>query len=146
MKPERLSNNRHNTHTTIKIFLYITQCNHNILETPFFKEYIETINVNTNKLTINNSKNFDIDIIIFQNTTKEYPYYSRVYTVYNKETQYFEFHEYFHFLYSKGWKDPMEKSCMDHYITLSRSINITTSHLQILKIYQKKRKTSQTFT
>ena len=32
--------------------------------------------------------------IFFQNTTKEYPYYSRIYPVYNKETQYFKPHEH----------------------------------------------------
>ena len=32
--------------------------------------------------------------IFFQNTTKEYPYYSRIYPVYNKEAQYFEPHEH----------------------------------------------------
>ena len=70
LTPERKSNNRHNQHKTFIIFFYITQCNHNTFRTPSFKEYIETINVNTNKLTINNSKNIDNDIIFFQNTTK----------------------------------------------------------------------------
>ena len=94
LTPERIYNNRQNPHTIFNIFFYTTQCNHNILGTPFFKEYIETINVNTNKLTINTSINIDNDIIFFQNTTKEYPFYSRVYPVYNKETQYFQPHEH----------------------------------------------------
>ena len=68
----------------------MTQCNYNILGTTFFKEYVETINVNTNKLTINTSTNIDNDITFFQNTTKKYLYYSREYPVYNKENQYFE--------------------------------------------------------
>ena len=93
MTPERVSNSRHNPHTTFNILFYITHCNHNILGTPFYKEHIETIKANTNKLTINTSTNIENDIIFFQNTTKEYPYYSRVYPVYNKETQYFEPHE-----------------------------------------------------
>ena len=86
--PERISN------IIFNIFFYLTQCNHNVLGTPFFKEYIETINVNTNKLTINTPTDFDNEIHFFQNTTKEYPYYSRIYPVYNKETHYFEPHEH----------------------------------------------------
>ena len=92
--PERISNSRSNSHQIFNIFFYITQCNHNILGTPFFKEYIETINVNTNKLTINTSTDIDNEIHFFQITTKEYPYYSRIYPVCNKETQYFEPHEH----------------------------------------------------
>ena len=34
LTPERISNNRHNPHKTFNIF-YITQCNHNIIGTPF---------------------------------------------------------------------------------------------------------------
>ena len=37
LTPERISKNRHNPHTTFNIFFYITQCDHNILGTPFFK-------------------------------------------------------------------------------------------------------------
>ena len=88
--PERISNNRSNPQPISNIFFYVTQCNHNTLGTPFFKEYIETINVNTNKLTINSPTDIDNEIRFFQNTTKEYPYYS----VYNKETQYLEPHEH----------------------------------------------------
>ena len=94
LTPQKISNNRLNQHTTFNIFFYITECYHNILGTPFFNEYIETVNVNTNKLTINSSTNIDNDIILFQNTTKEYPCYSRVYPVYNKETQNFESHKH----------------------------------------------------
>ena len=50
--------------------------------------------MNTNKLTINTPTDIDNEIQFFQNTTKEYPYYSRIYPVYNKETQYFEPHEH----------------------------------------------------
>ena len=89
--PERISNRRRPA--IFNIFFYVTQCNHNILGTPFFKEYIETINVNTNKLTINTPTGIDNEINFFQNTTKEYPYYFRIYPVYNNETQYFEPHE-----------------------------------------------------
>ena len=92
--PERISNSRSNPHPIFNIFFYVTQCNHNILGTPFFKEYIETINVNTNKLTINTPTFLDNEIHFFQNTTKGYPYYSRIYPVYNKETQNFEPHEH----------------------------------------------------
>ena len=88
--PERISNSRSTPQPIFNIFFYATQCNHNILGTPFFKEYIETINVNTNKLTINTPTDIDNEIHFFRNTTKEYPYYSRIYPVYNKETQYFE--------------------------------------------------------
>ena len=51
--PDRISNNRNKIQHNFNIHFYVTQCNHNILGTPFFKEYIETINVNTNKSTIN---------------------------------------------------------------------------------------------
>ena len=85
--PERISNSRSNPHPIFNIFFYVTQCNHNILGTPCFKEYFETINVNTNKLTINTPTDIDYEIPFFQNTTKEYPYYSRIYPVYKKETQ-----------------------------------------------------------
>ena len=44
---ERTSNSRNKLQQNINIYFYITQCNHNILGTPFFKEYIETINMNT---------------------------------------------------------------------------------------------------
>ena len=90
--PERISNSRSNPHPIFNIFFYVTQCNHNILGTPFFKEYIETIKVKTNKLTIYTLTDIDNEIHFFQNTTKEYQYYSRIYPVYNKETQYFEPH------------------------------------------------------
>ena len=94
LTPKRISNNRNNPQPLFNIFFFIAQCNHNIRGTPFFKEYIETINVITNKLTIKTTTNIDNDITFFQNTTKEYPYYSRGYPVYNKETQYFEPHEH----------------------------------------------------
>ena len=74
LTPERISNNRHNPHTIFNIFFYITQCNYMILGTPFFKEHIETINVNTNQLEIKNSTNIDHGKIFFQNTTKQYHY------------------------------------------------------------------------
>ena len=90
MTPERISNSRSNPHPIFNIFFYVTQCNNNILGTPFFKEYIESINVNTNKLTINTPTDIDNETHFFQNTIKEYPYYSRIYPVYNIETQYFE--------------------------------------------------------
>ena len=76
--PERVSNSRSNPHPIFNIFFYVAQCNHNILGTPFFKEYIETINVNTNKLTINTPTDIDNEIHFFQNTNKEYPYYFRI--------------------------------------------------------------------
>ena len=85
--PERISNSRSNPLPIFIIFFYVTQCYHNILRTPFFKEYTETINVNTNKLTINTPTDIDNEIHFFQNTAKEYPYYARIYPVYNKETQ-----------------------------------------------------------
>ena len=93
MTPERVSNSRSNPHPIFDIFFCVTQCNHNILGTPFFTENIETINVNKKKLTINTPTDIDNEIHFFQNTTKENPYYSRIYPVYNKETQYFETHE-----------------------------------------------------
>ena len=52
LTPERTSNRRNKLQRNFNIYFFIAQCNHNIHGTPFLKEYIETINVNTNKLTI----------------------------------------------------------------------------------------------
>ena len=90
LTPDKTSNCRNKTQYNFSIHFYVTQCNHNILRTPFFKEYIETINVNTNKLTINTNTIIDNDIIFFMNSTKGYPYYSRLYPIFNKETIYLE--------------------------------------------------------
>ena len=90
LTPDKTSNNRNKTQHNISIRSYVTQCNHNILGTPFFKEYIETINVNTNKLTINTNTIIDNDINCFMRSTKGYPYYSRLYPIYDKEPIYFE--------------------------------------------------------
>ena len=90
LTPDSISNNRNKTQHNFNIHFYVTQCNHNILGTPFFKEYIETINVNTNKLTINTNTILDNDITFFMNSTKGYPYYSRLYPIYNKESIYLE--------------------------------------------------------
>ena len=87
---DRVSNNRNKLQHNFNIHFYITKCNHNILGTPFFKEYIETINVNTNKLTINTSTILDNDITFFMNSTKGYPYYSRLYPIFNKEKIYLD--------------------------------------------------------
>ena len=38
--PERISNSRSTPQPFFNIFFYVTQCNHNILGTPFLKEYI----------------------------------------------------------------------------------------------------------
>ena len=83
-------NSKNKPQHNFSIHFYVTQCNHNILGTPFFKEYIETINVSTNKLTINTNTIIDNDITFFMNSTKGYPYYSRVYPIFNKETLYLE--------------------------------------------------------
>ena len=67
-----------------------------ILNIPFWKscltpkEYIETINVNTNKLTINTNTIIDNDITFFMNSTKGYSYYSQLYPILNKQSIYFE--------------------------------------------------------
>ena len=89
LTPEKTSNSRIKPQDNFSIHIYVTQCNHNILGTPFFKEYIETINVNTNKLTININTIMDNDIT-FINSTKGYPYYSRLYPIFNKEPLYLE--------------------------------------------------------
>ena len=47
--PAIKSNNRQNPLQTFSILFYITQCNQYIQGTPFFKDHIKTINVNTNK-------------------------------------------------------------------------------------------------
>ena len=70
LTPDRISNNRNKIQHNLNIHFYFTQCNHNILGTPFFKEYTETINVNTNKLTINTNTILDNDITFFMNSTK----------------------------------------------------------------------------
>ena len=90
LTPDRISNNRKKIQHNFNIHFYGSQCNHNILGTPFFKEYIETINVNTNKITINTNTILDNDITFFMISTKGYPYYSRLYPVYNKESIYLE--------------------------------------------------------
>ena len=71
--PERISNSRSNPHPIFNIFFYVTQCNHNILGTPFFKEYIETINVNTNKLTIYTLTDIDNEIHFFSKYNQRIP-------------------------------------------------------------------------
>ena len=38
LTPDRISNNRNKPKIKFYIHFYITQCNHNILGTPFFKE------------------------------------------------------------------------------------------------------------
>ena len=90
LKPDKTSNSRNKPQHNFSIHFYVTQCNHIILGTPFFKEYIETINVNTNRLTINTNTIIDNDIIFFMNSTKGYPYYSRLYPIFNKEPVYLE--------------------------------------------------------
>ena len=48
------------------------------------------MNVSTNKLTKNTNTTLDKDITFFMNSTKGYPYYSRLYPIYNKESIYLE--------------------------------------------------------
>ena len=76
LTPDRISNNRNKIQHNFNFHFYVTQCNHSILGTPFFKECIETINVNTNKLTINTNRILDNDITFFMNSTKGYPFLS----------------------------------------------------------------------
>ena len=90
LTPDKTSNNRNKTQHNFSIHFYVTQCNHNILGTPFFKEYIETININTNILTKNKNTIIDNDINFFMNSTKGFPYYSRLYPIFNKEPKYLE--------------------------------------------------------
>ena len=94
LTPDKTSNSRNKPQHNLSIHFYVTQCNHNILGTPFFKEYIETINVNTNKLTINTNTIIHNDITFFMNSTKGYPYYSRLYLIFNKEPMYLERDQY----------------------------------------------------
>ena len=70
---DRISNNRSKPQNNFHILFYVTQCNHNILGTPFFKEYIETIIVNTNRLSLNTNTILDNDIIFYMNSTKRLP-------------------------------------------------------------------------
>ena len=90
LTPEKTSNSRNESQHNFSIHFYVTQCNHNILGTPFFKVYIETIIVNTNKLTINTNTIIDNDITFCMNSTKGYLYYSRLYPIFNKEPIYLE--------------------------------------------------------
>ena len=90
LTPDKTANSRNKPQHNFSIHFYVTQCNHNILGTPFFKEYIEAINVNTNKLTINTNTIMDNDITFFMNSTKGHPYYSRLYPIFNKEPLYLE--------------------------------------------------------
>ena len=90
LTPDKTSKRRNKPQHNFSIHFYVTQCNHNILGTPFFKEYIETIYVNTNKLTINTNTIMDNDINFFMNSTKGYPYYSRLYPIFNEEPLYLE--------------------------------------------------------
>ena len=90
LTPDRISNNRNKPQNNFYIHFYVTQCNHNTLVTPFFKDYIETINVNTNRLTLNTNTILDNDIIFYMNSTKGYPYYYRLYPIFNRETIYIE--------------------------------------------------------
>ena len=90
LTPNETSNSRNKLQQSFSIHFYVTQCNLNILATPFFKEYIETIKVNTNKLTLNTNTIIDNDITFFMNSTKWYPYYSRLYPIFNKEPIYLE--------------------------------------------------------
>ena len=90
LTPDRIPNNRNKPQNNFHIHFYVTQCNHNILGTPFFKEYMETINVNTNRLTLNTNTILDNDIMFYMNSTKGYPYYSRLYPIFNREIIYIE--------------------------------------------------------
>ena len=88
--PERVTNGRHETQQMFTIYFYVTECNHNILGIPFFEESMETINLNTIKLTINSNTIVDNDITFSVSGTKGYPYYSHIYPIYNKELIYFK--------------------------------------------------------
>ena len=90
LTPDKTSNSRNKHQHNFSIHFYVTQFNHNILGSPFFKEYIETINVYTNKLKMNTNTIIDNDITFFMNSTKGYPYYSRLYPIFNKEPLYLE--------------------------------------------------------
>ena len=113
LTPDRISNNRNRPQHNFNIHFYVTQCNHNFLGTPFFKEYIETINVNTNKLKLNTNTIIDNDIVFFMNSTKGYPYYSKLYPIFNKETIYSDQNQHkcitFPIPIFKQWKDQVEK-------------------------------------
>ena len=106
----KTSNSRNKPQNSFSIHFYVTQCNHIILGTPFFKEYIKTINVKTNKLTINNNTIIDNDITFLMNSTKGYPYYSRLYPIFNKEPIYLERDQYKCITFSIPIFKQMEKS------------------------------------
>ena len=124
LTPDRTSNNRNKLQHNLNIHFYVTQCSHNILGTPFFKEYIETINVNTNNLTINTNTIIDNDITFFMNSTKGYLHYSRLYPIFNKEPIYFERDQHkcitFQYQYSNRWKNHVEKQFTNQFTILNR--------------------------
>ena len=124
LTPERTSNSRNKLQQNFKSYFYITQCNHNILGTPFFKEYLETINVNTNKLTINTNTIMDNDITFFMNSAKGYPYYSRLYPIFNRESMYLMKTNTnalpFPYQFSNKWKPQVEKQLINHSTILNR--------------------------
>ena len=72
---------------------------------------METINVNTNKLTIKTNTIIDNDITFFMNSTKGYPYYSRLYPIFNKESIYFERDQHKCITFPIPIFKQMEKSC-----------------------------------
>ena len=121
LTPRRVTNGRNKPQQTFIIYFYVTQCNHKILVTPFLKEYIETINVNTNTLTINTNTTMDNDITFFMSRTKGYPYYSRIQPIFNKEPIYFESNQHkcviFPIPICNEWKSLMKNQFTDHFIT-----------------------------
>ena len=110
LTPERTSNGRNKPQNKFNIDFYVTQCNHNILGTPFFKEYIEAISVNTNKLPINTKTIIDNDFAFFKNTTKGYPYYSRLHPIFIKELIFFESNQHKRITFPIPIFQQMEKS------------------------------------
>ena len=136
LTPERTSNSRKKLQQNFNIYFYITQCNHYSLGIPFFKEYIETINVNTNKLTINTNTIIDNDITFFMNSTKGYSYYSRLYPIFNREPMYFEANQHKCITFIKPIFEEIETSSGKiinesfHYFELINN-NHRTYHSQI---------------
>ena len=47
LTPDKTSNSRNKPQHNFSIHFYVTHCNHNILGTPFFKEYIEKLWITT---------------------------------------------------------------------------------------------------
>ena len=66
----------------------------------------------------------DNDITFFMNSAKRYPYYSKLYPIFNREPMYFEKTNTnalpFPYQFSKKWKHKVEKQLINHSTILNQ--------------------------